>query len=70
MRLSIRCVFCLFTAALRTAQAQDRKPPEENPVALYKGLGAWHHPIAANRWVRRWCGRAAAAKGKRSFAKA
>ena len=47
MRLSIRGIFCLFTAALGAAQAQDMKPPGENPVALYKGLGAWHHPIAA-----------------------
>ena len=46
MRLSVRCVFCLFTAVLGAALAQDMKPPEENPVALYKGLGAWHHPIA------------------------
>ena len=47
MRVSVGYVLCLLTAALGAAQAQDMKPPEENPVALYKGLGAWHHPIAA-----------------------
>ena len=47
MRVSVRCVFCLFTAALGPAQSQEMKPPAETPVALYKGLGAWHHPIAA-----------------------
>jgi hypothetical protein len=47
MRVSVGYVLCLLTAALGAAQAQDMKPPKENPVALYKGLGAWHHPIAA-----------------------
>ena len=28
------------------AQHHDMKPPAEKPVALYKGMGNWHHPIA------------------------
>jgi tetratricopeptide (TPR) repeat protein len=47
MRVSVGGVFCLFSAALGLAQHHDMKPPAEKPVALYKGLGNWHHPIAA-----------------------
>ena len=41
----MRCTFLLlsFTAL---AQHHATKPAVERPVALYKGLGAWKHPIA------------------------
>src|SRR5689334_1381096 len=39
-------VVCLFSAAAALAQHHEMKPPEEKPVALYKGLGSWRHPIA------------------------
>ena len=41
-----RVYFCLFFASLGWAQHHDMKPPAEKPVALYKGMGNWHHPIA------------------------
>lgn len=34
--------FCLLPLGLAVAQ---QSPQPENPVTLYKGLGAWHHPI-------------------------
>jgi len=36
----------LTTGALAFAQHHDMKPAVEKPVALYKGLGIWKHPIA------------------------
>ncbi|HLY20334.1 MAG TPA: hypothetical protein VKR61_24065 [Bryobacteraceae bacterium] len=36
---------CLFLLPLAPMLAQDQAPPPENPVSLYNGLGAWHHPI-------------------------
>ena len=33
-------------SALGLAQTHEMKPPDEKPVALYKGMGNWHHPIA------------------------
>jgi tetratricopeptide (TPR) repeat protein len=40
--------FVAFVAIplLAVAQHHEMAPPPEKPVALYKGLGAWKHPIA------------------------
>jgi tetratricopeptide (TPR) repeat protein len=42
----MRVFLGLFVAAVAFAQHHDMKPPAEKPVVLYKGLGAWRHPIA------------------------
>src|ERR1051326_1046182 len=42
---SMRILSALLLATLALAQHHD-SPPAENPVALYKGLGVWHHPTA------------------------
>jgi len=36
---------CLFTMGVTTAQLHNHSSSEEQPVALYSGLGVWHHPI-------------------------
>jgi tetratricopeptide (TPR) repeat protein len=36
----------LLTVALGFSQHHEMQPPVEKPVALYKGLGAWRHPIS------------------------
>ena len=38
----------LITAASVLAQHHPMKPPVEKPVSLYKGMGAWRHPIATS----------------------
>src|SRR5215813_1212304 len=35
----------LIATAAAFAQHHEMKPPAEKPVVLYKGLGAWTHPI-------------------------
>ena len=47
MRVSAKGVICLLSAAVGWTQQHEMKPPLEKPAALYKGLGNWHHPIAA-----------------------
>jgi tetratricopeptide (TPR) repeat protein len=42
----MRVFLGLFVAVAAFAQHHDMKPPAEKPVVLYKGLGAWRHPIA------------------------
>jgi tetratricopeptide (TPR) repeat protein len=39
-------IFCLITAGAVFGQPHDMGKPVEKPVALYKGLGIWRHPIA------------------------
>src|SRR6266508_2841553 len=41
----MRLVAFLLLPVLASAQHQMPAPPPEKPVALYKGLGAWRHPI-------------------------
>jgi tetratricopeptide (TPR) repeat protein len=36
----------LLTALVAFGQHHEMKPPVENPVVLYKGLGAWRHAIS------------------------
>jgi hypothetical protein len=36
----------LVAAQVAFAQHHEMKPRQEKPVALYKGLGNWHHPIS------------------------
>jgi tetratricopeptide (TPR) repeat protein len=36
----------LFAATVGLGQHHEMKPPVEKPVALYKGLGTWSHPIS------------------------
>ena len=44
--LSASLLYVCLGASLGLAQHQGMKPPDEKPVALYKGMGNWHHPIA------------------------
>jgi tetratricopeptide (TPR) repeat protein len=46
MQVRLRGYLCLFFASMGWAQHHDMKPPVEKPVALYKGMGNWHHAIA------------------------
>src|SRR5690348_3571539 len=39
-------IFVALLAVSAFAQHHDMKAPAEKPVALYKGLGNWRHPIA------------------------
>jgi tetratricopeptide (TPR) repeat protein len=39
-------VATLLTAPAAFTQHHEMKPSEEKPVALYKGLGTWSHPIS------------------------
>ena len=39
-------IFLGLLAVAAFAQHHEVKPPAEKPVALYKGLGNWRHPIA------------------------
>jgi hypothetical protein len=41
-----RLLVCLFSAGVALAQHHEAGRPAEKPVALYKGLGNWRHPIA------------------------
>lgn len=38
-------IVCLLTLGLAMAQEHSHAPGDEKPVALYTGLGVWHHPI-------------------------
>ena len=42
----LKTAFCLLSVSL--AMAQHHGPSSEQPVALYKGLGTWRHPIHTN----------------------
>ena len=44
MRLTLLCLLPLAASA----QHHEMAPPSEKPVALYKGLGAWRHPITTS----------------------
>ncbi len=47
--MRVCCGTLLFVwagAAVGLAQHHEMKPPVEKPVALYKGMGNWGHPIA------------------------
>ncbi len=46
MQVRLRGYLCLFFASMGWAQDHEMKPPAEKPVALYKGMGNWGHPIA------------------------
>src|SRR4051812_26944549 len=39
-------LFIWLGASVGLAQHHEMKPPVEKPVALYKGMGNWRHPIA------------------------
>lgn len=42
----MRIIVGLVVAGMGFAQHHEMAPPAEKPVVLYKGLGAWRHPIA------------------------
>jgi tetratricopeptide (TPR) repeat protein len=42
----MRIIVGLILAGIGFAQHHEMAPPAEKSVVLYKGLGAWHHPIA------------------------
>lgn len=41
----MRAIFCVVLSILAT-QLLDPAEISEKPVALYKGLGSWHHSIS------------------------
>ena len=45
-RIMRTLIFCLITVEAVFGQPHDMGKPVEKPVALYKGLGNWRHPIA------------------------
>src|SRR5690242_4287246 len=44
----LRYAVCLFSVSMLLAQHHNHGPSAEKPVTLYKGLGAWRHPIHTN----------------------
>ena len=40
-----RIIVCLSVLGIALAQEHNHAASDEKPVALYKGLGTWHHPI-------------------------
>ena len=46
--MTARLLCHLLLASAVFAQHHEMAPPPEKPVTLYKGLGAWRHPITTS----------------------